>query len=288
MNYMTVKEAALAWNITERRVRRLCQSGRIEGALRNGWAYMIPKQPKPGDARTLRHLKNRSLHTGVQDFRALDECRQTFKGRHANIIEFAAFGCRLEGFHLSESDITYIANGTLVEHISLRDHLLVLNLLEALRLIQNAGDVSIRPCEQQLRDFKAMLIHHRSKIQDVHYRVPQEKDDRSVPSLHVSQKLEILFAQLEQEWRHLHPVAAASFLLVEIVRIAPFEEDNYLLALLMAAAHLMSNHYALPFFFLEEAEQLMAAIRGSFSRGNCNAVVVLLNDALMRAYHTNC
>ncbi|WP_419052398.1 hypothetical protein [Enorma massiliensis] len=33
VEYMTVKDAAQRWNVTERLVQRLCAEGRIEGAV---------------------------------------------------------------------------------------------------------------------------------------------------------------------------------------------------------------------------------------------------------------
>lgn len=52
MDYMTAKEAAIKWGISERRVQVLCEQGRIEGVQRLGKAWAIPKSiPKPADAR---------------------------------------------------------------------------------------------------------------------------------------------------------------------------------------------------------------------------------------------
>ncbi|GAB4270523.1 MAG: helix-turn-helix domain-containing protein [Thermincola ferriacetica] len=52
MEYMTAKEAAQKWNITVRRVQVLCAQGRIQGAMRLGNMWAIPKSsPKPKDLR---------------------------------------------------------------------------------------------------------------------------------------------------------------------------------------------------------------------------------------------
>jgi len=52
MNYMTTREAALKWDISERRVQVLCGQGRIEGQFRLGNAWAIPANAKkPEDAR---------------------------------------------------------------------------------------------------------------------------------------------------------------------------------------------------------------------------------------------
>ena len=42
MEYMSAKEAAAKWGITDRRVQVLCEQGRIEGIFRLGNAWAIP------------------------------------------------------------------------------------------------------------------------------------------------------------------------------------------------------------------------------------------------------
>ena len=62
MNYMTAKEAADLWNISQRRVAILCSEGRIPNAemLSNMW--LIPKESrKPDDGRSLRYTKEQKL-----------------------------------------------------------------------------------------------------------------------------------------------------------------------------------------------------------------------------------
>ena len=47
---MTIKEAAAAWGITERRVNALCKAGRISGAYKEGRQWFIPDSTqKPMD-----------------------------------------------------------------------------------------------------------------------------------------------------------------------------------------------------------------------------------------------
>lgn len=52
MEYITAKEAAEKWGLSQRRVQVLCEKGRVTGAVRLGWAWAIPKDAiKPIDAR---------------------------------------------------------------------------------------------------------------------------------------------------------------------------------------------------------------------------------------------
>lgn len=52
MEYMSAKEAAEKWKISKRRVQILCSEGRIEGAMKVGYAWVIPQEAKkPEDQR---------------------------------------------------------------------------------------------------------------------------------------------------------------------------------------------------------------------------------------------
>ena len=52
MDYMTIKETAAKWKLSERRIQVLCLQDRIPGAMRFGHGWAIPKDAeKPGDKR---------------------------------------------------------------------------------------------------------------------------------------------------------------------------------------------------------------------------------------------
>ena len=52
MDYITVREAAEKWGVSERRINQYCTEGRIPGAERFGGSWAIPADAeKPGDPR---------------------------------------------------------------------------------------------------------------------------------------------------------------------------------------------------------------------------------------------
>jgi len=52
MDFMTTKQAAALWNISQRRVSLLCEQGRIPGVQKVGIFWLIPPDAKkPEDAR---------------------------------------------------------------------------------------------------------------------------------------------------------------------------------------------------------------------------------------------
>ena len=50
--HITIGEAAEKWNLTKRRVQKMCADGEIEGVVKFGKAWAIPKDAeKPKDGR---------------------------------------------------------------------------------------------------------------------------------------------------------------------------------------------------------------------------------------------
>ena len=44
MDYISVREVAQKWEISERRVQKLCEESRIDGIQKFGRSWMIPKK----------------------------------------------------------------------------------------------------------------------------------------------------------------------------------------------------------------------------------------------------
>ena len=55
MEYITVKQAAEQWGLSDRRVRLLCEQNKIPGVVREGRSYRVPINAiKPADGRIMR------------------------------------------------------------------------------------------------------------------------------------------------------------------------------------------------------------------------------------------
>jgi hypothetical protein len=296
---MTVAEAASAWDISERRVRLLCSAGRIDGATKLGWAWSIPSQAKPGDARALRHLKNRSLRTGAQSFQTLDKMKSEIEGLSESIapakrIAAAAYLDNLMlqtlistlGSEITVSETASIVAGNLVPRLDLSTHLAVLNYQEAIACMRDMVADSGRPSERNAFELQRILSHHRNTCEKLCYREPTEADAKPYHMAHrpltVSEQMEVLFSQYEGEWRWLHPVVSSTFLFVELYRIQPFSQDSEALAYLMCAFHVLASGYQPPVMEAAHTGSLGPAVQLSYRRGDCHEVVALVTEAVSR------
>lgn len=60
MDFITAKQAAEKWGITDRQVRILCAAGKIKDTKRAGRSWLIPVDaPKPEDGRVIRFRDNK-------------------------------------------------------------------------------------------------------------------------------------------------------------------------------------------------------------------------------------
>ena len=76
---MDVTEASKRWGVTDRRVRILCNEGKVDGAIKLGWAWIIPADaPKPSDGRRLRAIKTRNIRPGSVDIDGISRCQEEF------------------------------------------------------------------------------------------------------------------------------------------------------------------------------------------------------------------
>ena len=74
LDYLKVKQVAEQWGISDRRVRVLCEQGKIEGVIRKGCASLVPAGAvKPVDGRTLRSMNIESEYVDL--FARIDELK---------------------------------------------------------------------------------------------------------------------------------------------------------------------------------------------------------------------
>jgi hypothetical protein len=58
LDYISVQQASEKWGISNRRIQKLCEENRIDGAVRFGRAWAIPKDAsKPVDSRLKENIK---------------------------------------------------------------------------------------------------------------------------------------------------------------------------------------------------------------------------------------
>lgn len=103
MEYLNVQEIAEKWGISERAVRKYCAAGRVEGAVSQGGAWMIPAETaKPERVRVDKEL------TLLEVLRREDRLRLKGGIYHKVQVELTYNSNHIEGSRLTEDQTRYI------------------------------------------------------------------------------------------------------------------------------------------------------------------------------------
>lgn len=125
--FMTVKEAAEKWSISDRRVRILCAEGKIPGAYQQGRAWKIPANAeKPADGR---YKSAVSLLEIIDQKKAeLDKCRPLTAGEVERLneeftVEYTYNSNAIEGNTLTLRETDMVLRGLTIDQKPLKDHM---------------------------------------------------------------------------------------------------------------------------------------------------------------------
>ena len=102
--FITVKEASIKWNISERSVRNYCVQGRVPGAVFNGGCWLIPENAKKPTRLNEKENKNYLLE------RLREEKKHQIKGGiyHKLQIDLTYNSNHIEGNELTHDQTRYI------------------------------------------------------------------------------------------------------------------------------------------------------------------------------------
>ena len=143
MVYMSVKDAAQKWNLSERSVRKYCAEGRISGAMLVGTTWMIPDNAEKPKRKTRSDAAPDSLLSILQR-----EKEASLSGGiyHKIQIELTYNSNHIEGSRLTHDQTRYIFEtntiGMTNEHINVDDIVETSNHFRCIDLvIENASNL---------------------------------------------------------------------------------------------------------------------------------------------------
>lgn len=272
---MDIKQASLRWGISDRRIRVLCNEGRIDGAIKTGWSWMIPLDAeKPRDGRTLRHFKNLEIRAGSVDvdnilrksilFPVKDELKSD-KRYHAIILSSLLFLLEKENIILDEKDVKSILKKKVVPSLSLEIHLVVSNFASIMiSLVSDKEELS----EKKIKAINKALLQGIDDITSSFYRNGfSEYEVRGKEKLKVDAQMETLFYQAES-WKALNALSRSVMIYGELERIRPFDRYSSLLSFLVLSSELLKNNILPPTFLPGDEEEMRNAYFIALKRGN--------------------
>lgn len=254
--YKTVSYFSKQWNISERRIRVLCQRGRIPGAIKIGRNWSIPEDAiKPFDDRekkeTFQGLERKfviedELKMKIDTYRPIPI--NILNKIHENlIIEWTYNSNAIEGNTLTIYETKVVLEGITVGGKSLKEHLEVINHKEAIDYLEKLISNQISLSEFEIKNIHSLILRNIDSENAGRYRNKNVliSGARHTPPNHmiIKEEMEKLIYNYYNEWNEYHPIVRASLLHGEFVRIHPFIDGNGRTARLLLNFELMKYGY---------------------------------------------
>ncbi len=255
MEYITVKQVAEKWNISERRVRILCKEGRISDVIKQNNSYLIPvDSAKPLDQRTSRHYnvssKYKPLFDEVDTLKyQLSQKRPLTQGelqrlQEEFLIEFTYDSNAIEGNTLTLQETAMVIEGITVDSKPLKEHLEVIGHRDAFLYILDLVKNDISFSEQVIKEIHSLVLIDRPLDRGIYRNVPVRimgaKHTPPAPIL-----ISDLMKELIQEFKSskLHPIEVAALFHLKFEGIHPFIDGNGRTGRLIMNLYLMQHGY---------------------------------------------
>ena len=240
MNYIKVSEAATKWGISARRVRLLCEQGRIAGVERKGNLYMIPEDAEqPIDARTYTKTSLKKSYTPILEQinslkKSLDSCRPLTPSevdaiKEVFLVEHTYNSNAIEGNTLTLQETALVLQGVTIDKKPLKDHLEAVGYKEAFQYVEELAKQ-----DKDLSEFDIKSIHNlvladrpedRGTFRRVNVRIAGALTTPVQPYL-IEPKIEELLNNYNVWSKNMHIVERVANFHLQFESIHPFIDGN--------------------------------------------------------------
>ena len=239
MEFKTAAQIAAEWGISDRRVRVLCQEGKIPGAFRKGRAWMIPADAsKPEDGRALRYHWNEGPYaeklSGIDALRAeLDARRPLTQGelqrlREEFLVDYTYNSNAIEGNTLTLQETALVLEGVTIDQKPLKDHLEAVGHRDAFLYVEDLVRDKTPFSEQIVKQIHTLVLMDRPEDRGIYRRIPVRISGAyRVPTdpLFVPEQMEQLIFEFQGK-QNMHPIERAALFHLKFEGIHPFIDGN--------------------------------------------------------------
>lgn len=238
MDYISVKQAAEQWGISDRRVRVLCEQGKIVGVIRQGRAWLIPVDTvKPVDGRTLRGTdiprEYTALFSRVDALKAeLDKRRPLTQGelkrlQEEFLVEFTYNSNAIEGNTLTLRETALVLEGVTIDKKPLKDHLEAVGHRDAFLYVQQLVSDKVSVSEKVIKVIHSLVLMDRPEDKGAYRSIPV----RIMGAYHEPPQPYLVPVQMEQITHALakdkrHPIESTALFHLDFEGIHPFIDGN--------------------------------------------------------------
>lgn len=246
--YITVKQAAEKWGISERRIRALCAQGKINGVYQEGRGWKIPADAlKPADGRY--KSKESILLIIDKKKKELDTKRPLTEGEVIRlneefIVEYTYNSNAIEGNTLTLRETDLVLRGLTIDKKPLKDHMEAVGHKEAFDYVRELVKNNIPLSENIIKKIHFLVLADKKDDRGVYRRVPVRimgAAHEPVQPYLIQPKMEQLLIDFKNSNEHI--VTKLARFHIEFEAIHPFIDGNGRTGRLLVNLELMKAGY---------------------------------------------
>ena len=246
--FMTVKQAAEKWGISDRRIRVLCAEGKIPGAYQEGRGWKIPiDAEKPADGRY--KSKESVLSRIEQKKNELNGRRPLTEGEVARlneefIVEYTYNSNAIEGNTLTLRETDLVLRGLTIDKKPLKDHMEAVGHKEAFEYVSELVKDNVPISESIIKQIHFLVLADKKDDRGVYRRVPVRimgAQHEPVQPYLIETKMEQLLRDFTESTEHI--VTKLARFHIEFEGIHPFIDGNGRTGRLLVNLELMKAGY---------------------------------------------
>ncbi|MBQ3182959.1 MAG: Fic family protein [Clostridia bacterium] len=246
--FMTVKQAAEKWGISDRRIRVLCSEGKIPGAYQEGRGWKIPADSeKPADGRY--RSKESFISRIDQKKKELDGRRPLTEGEIARlneefIVEYTYNSNAIEGNTLTLRETDLVLRGLTIDKKPFKDHLEAVGHKEAFEYVSELVKDNVPISESVIKQIHFLVLADKKDDRGVYRRVPVRimgAQHEPVQPYLIEPKMEQLLRNFVESTEHI--VTKLARFHIEFEGIHPFIDGNGRAGRLLVNLELMKAGY---------------------------------------------
>lgn len=246
--YITVKQAAEKWGISERRIRVLCAQGKINGVYQEGRGWKIPADAlKPADGRY--KSKESILLIIDKKKKELDTRRPLTEGEVERlneefVVEYTYNSNAIEGNILTLRETDLVLRGLTIDKKPLKDHMEAVGHKEAFDYVRELVKDNIPLSENIIKKIHFLVLADKKDDRGVYRRVPVHimgAAHEPVQPYLIQPKMEQLLIDFKNSNEHI--VTKLARFHIEFEAIHPFIDGNGRTGRLLVNLELMKAGY---------------------------------------------
>lgn len=246
--FMTVKQAADKWGISDRRVRVLCSQGKIVGAYQEGRSWKIPVDAvKPTDGR---FKSSESILDRIDKKKAeLNTKRPLTAGEVARlneqfVVEYTYNSNAIEGNTLTLRETDMVLRGLTIDKKPLKEHMEAVGHKEAFEFVSELVKEKQPLSQSMIKQIHYLVLADKQEDRGVYRRVPVRimgAKHEPVQPYRIMPGMEQLLERYAHSEEHIIPKLA--WFHIEFERIHPFIDGNGRTGRLLVNLELMKAGY---------------------------------------------